>query len=58
MKKRPRFLVGILAALITFGGLMAFLGPRHHGHHGHHGKNNYEHCDKNKNFQKETIKTN
>ncbi len=56
MKKRPRFLVGILAALLTFGGLMAFLGPRHHGHR--HGKNNFEHCDKNKNFQKETIKIN
>ena len=56
MKKRPRFLVGILAALLTFGGLMAFLEPRHHGHH--YGKNIFEHCDKNKNFQKETIKIN
>ena len=52
MKKRPRFLLGILAALLTFGGLMAFLGPRHHG------KNNFHHCDKNKNIQKETIKIN
>jgi|GWRWMinimDraft_6_1066014.scaffolds.fasta_scaffold05377_2 hypothetical protein len=55
MKKRPRFLVGILAALLTFGGLMAFLGPRHHGHYG---KSNFHHCDQNKNFQKETIKIN
>lgn len=29
MKRRPRFLVMFLTALLTFGTLMATVGPRH-----------------------------
>ncbi|HLP13240.1 MAG TPA: hypothetical protein VK177_14990 [Flavobacteriales bacterium] len=48
MKKRTHFLVGFLVAALTFGTLMATLGPqkfgRHcHGHWNHHLKH---HCYK------------
>jgi len=33
MRRGSRFLIGLAAAL-TYGGLMAFLGPRHFGHRG------------------------
>ena len=36
MKRKPRFFIGFLAAAITFGTLMATIGPRHHKHHVHH----------------------
>lgn len=29
---KPRFFIGFLAAAITFGTLMATIGPRHHRH--------------------------
>lgn len=39
MERRKRFLIGLAAALVTFGSLMAFVGPRHYHHSGrfHHG---------------------
>jgi hypothetical protein len=36
MKRKPRFFIGFLAAAITFGTLMATIGPRHYKHHSHH----------------------
>jgi hypothetical protein len=33
MKRKPRFFIGFLAAAITFGTLMATIGPRHYRHH-------------------------
>lgn len=36
MKRKPRFFIGFLAAAITFGTLMATIGPRHYKHHTHH----------------------
>lgn len=38
MERRNRFLIGLTAALITFGSLMAFVGPKHFHHPGrfHH----------------------
>jgi len=32
MKRRPQFLILLLTAAITFGTLMAALGPRHFNH--------------------------
>lgn len=42
MKRKPRFFIGFLAAAVTFGTLMATLGPRHYKHHQchHHSENN------------------
>ncbi|WP_255068613.1 hypothetical protein [Lacihabitans sp. LS3-19] len=43
MKRRPRFFVSIIAAMLTFGALTAHFGWRHHGnHHGRHAN----HCEK------------
>jgi hypothetical protein len=36
MKHKPRFFIGFLAAAVTFGTLMATIGPRHFKHHSHH----------------------
>lgn len=36
MKRKPRFFIGFLAATLTFGTLMATIGPRHFRHHSHH----------------------
>jgi hypothetical protein len=36
MKRKPRFFIGFIAAAITFGTLMATIGPRHFKHHSHH----------------------
>jgi hypothetical protein len=36
MKRKPRFFIGFLAAAITFGTLMATIGPRHYKHRAHH----------------------
>jgi hypothetical protein len=41
MKRKPRFFIGFLAAAITFGTLMATIGPRHYRHLSHHCKNKY-----------------
>jgi hypothetical protein len=42
MKRKPRFFIGFLAAAITFGTLMATIGPRHHKYHNchHHSEKN------------------
>lgn len=41
MRPRSRFLIGFAAAALTFGTLMAILGPQRFGahcaNHGHHG---------------------
>lgn len=36
MKHKPRFFIGFLAAAVTFGTLMATVGPRHFKHNSHH----------------------
>jgi hypothetical protein len=36
MKRKPRFFIGFLAAAITFGTLMATIGPRHFKNRSHH----------------------
>jgi hypothetical protein len=41
MKRKPRFFIGFLAAAITFGTLMATIGPRHYRHHSHHCNNKH-----------------
>jgi hypothetical protein len=47
MKRKPRFFIGFVAAIITFGSLVAFVGHRHHGHHGHScHRAGYEHYQK------------
>ncbi|WP_255080641.1 hypothetical protein [Lacihabitans sp. CCS-44] len=33
MKRRPRFFVSIIAAILTFGALTAHFGWRHHNKH-------------------------
>ncbi|HLP54024.1 MAG TPA: hypothetical protein VK151_03310 [Fluviicola sp.] len=33
MKRRTAFITGVAAAAITFGSLMATIGPRHFGRH-------------------------
>lgn len=46
MKRRTRFLIGMVAAALTFGTLMATVGPRHFNHHG--GRcHNMENCNGN-----------
>ncbi|MES2555357.1 MAG: hypothetical protein V4604_04350 [Bacteroidota bacterium] len=35
MKRRTAFITGVAAAAITFGSLMATIGPRHFGRHCH-----------------------
>jgi len=42
MYRRSRFLIGFLAAALTFGGLMATVGPEHfhRAWHWHHHMNN------------------
>jgi len=35
MKKRTKVITGVAAAAITFGTLMATVGPRHFGRHCH-----------------------
>jgi len=43
MKKGSKFLIGIAAAALTFGSLMATLGPDKFASHCSHHKN-YHHC--------------
>ncbi|MCE3260725.1 MAG: hypothetical protein K0S12_2366 [Bacteroidetes bacterium] len=51
MKRGSRFLIGFAAAGLTFGSLMAVLGPQHFGKHchsswkGYYGHSHYnDHC--------------
>lgn len=44
MKRKPRFFIGFIAAVITFGSLVAFVGHRHHGRY-HHGYSHHHACD-------------
>jgi hypothetical protein len=52
MKRKPRFFIGFLAAAITFGTLMATIGPRHFKHHSHHCYD--KHDENNQMLQKNT----
>ena len=45
MKRRPKFLIVLAVAAITFGGLMKTIGPRHFNHGGCH---QMENCEKEK----------
>lgn len=45
MERRNRFLIGFAAAAITFGSLMAFVGPRHFNHHGHQYRSDGHGCE-------------
>jgi len=44
MKRKSRFIIALIAAVLTFGTLRATLGPRHFHHHGNccqmEGRNN------------------
>lgn len=44
MKGKSKFFVGLLAAGLTFGSLMAFVGPPHFNKH--HCCGETHHCDK------------
>ncbi len=35
MKRRTKFIIGFASAALTFGTLMATIGPRHHMRHRH-----------------------
>ena len=50
MRRGSRFLIGLAAAALTYGSLMAFVGPRHFGHRGFYRYQAYRdhwsgHCD-------------
>lgn len=50
MRRSTKFLIGLAAAALTYGSLMAFVGPRHFGHHGFYRYHAYRgdrpaHCD-------------
>lgn len=49
MKKSSRFLIGFAAAALTFGSLMAFVGPQHFAKYGnrHCGYHQYHHMTDN-----------
>ena len=44
MKRSSSLLIGLLAAAVTFGSLMAFVGPKNFGNRGYYGDRRY-HCD-------------
>ncbi|HYG50306.1 MAG TPA: hypothetical protein VD905_05355 [Flavobacteriales bacterium] len=44
MKRGSRFLIGFAAAAVTFGTLMATLGPQKFGHCSHHWRHHHGHC--------------
>lgn len=52
MKGKSKFLVGLFAAVLTFGSLMAFVGPPHFSKH--HCCAESHQCDK----QNEVVKQN
>ena len=50
MRRGSRFLIGLAAAALTYGSLVAFVGPRHFGHYGFYHYQAYRgngpyHCD-------------
>lgn len=45
MKRKPRFFIGFIAAVITLSSLVAFVGHRHHGRYHHHGSAHHHSCD-------------
>ena len=48
MNRKSKFLIGFAAAALTFGTLMATVGPKHFNHHGsscYHNENCYKHND-------------
>ncbi len=50
MNRKPKFLIVLAVAAITFGGLMKTIGPRHFNHHGC--------CQEKNDCKKETITNN
>jgi hypothetical protein len=57
MKRKPRFFIGFLAAAITFGTLMATIGPRHFRHHSRHGGDQKCEQSETKNIENKNIET-
>lgn len=50
MRRGSKFLIGLAAAALTYGSLMAFVGPQHFGHRGFYHYQSYRgdrptHCD-------------
>ena len=41
MRRGSSFLIGLLAAAVTFGSLTAFIGPRHFGYRGYYSNYGY-----------------
>lgn len=47
MNRKSRFAIGLVTAILTFGTLMATIGPRHYNHHrGHCYERHHCHADK------------
>ena len=42
MRTRTKFIVGLVAAAVTYGSLWAIAGPRHYGRYGYQGRG--AHC--------------
>ncbi len=52
MRTRPKFLIVLAVAALTFGGLIKTIGPRHFNHGGCH---EMKHCEKEKAIDSKTI---
>lgn len=52
MNRRPKFLIVLVVAIVTFGGLMKTIGPKHLNHGCCH---TMEHCEKEKPINAKTY---